>query len=74
MIEAEDASVASVRHALKHMMNSGLPTEVELAADVPEKYLEKYDEFLPDSLLASGYGSKAYDVEGARRWLQDNLQ
>ncbi|MBF6636427.1 DEAD/DEAH box helicase [Rouxiella silvae] len=74
VIEAEDASLASVRHALKHMMNSGLPTEAELAADVPEKYLEKYDEFLPDSLLASGYGAKAYDVEGTRRWLQDNLQ
>lgn len=55
------------------MMHSGLPTEAELAADVPEKYLDKYDEFLPEPLLASGYGAKAYDVEGTRRWLQENI-
>lgn len=74
VIEAEDTSVASVRHALKHIIHSGLPTEAELAADVPEKYLDKYDEFLPESLLASGYGAKAYNIEGTRYWLQENLQ
>ncbi|WP_215844903.1 DEAD/DEAH box helicase [Candidatus Pantoea bituminis] len=73
VIETEDTSVASVRHALKQLLHSGLPTEAELAADVPEKYLDKYDEFLPESLLASGFGAKAYDIEGTRHWLQENL-
>lgn len=74
VIETENSSVASVRHALKEMLLSGLPSESELAADVPEKYLDKYDEYLPEPLLAKGYGAKAYDVEGTRIWLQENLQ
>lgn len=74
VIEAEYSSVASVRHTLKHMMQSGLPSEAELAADVPKKVLNKYDELLPESLLANGYGAKAYDIEGTRIWLQEHLQ
>ena len=74
VIEVGDSIVASVQQALKEMLLSGLPSESELAADVPEKYLDKYDEYLPESLLAKGYGAKAYDVEGTRIWLQENLQ
>ncbi|MBS9443064.1 DEAD/DEAH box helicase [Photorhabdus heterorhabditis] len=74
VIEIEDSSVASVQHVLKEMLFSGLPSDFELAADVPEKYLDKYDEYLPEHLLAKGYGAKAYDIEGTRIWLQENLQ
>lgn len=74
VIEVGDSIVASVQQALKEMLLSGLPSEFELAADVPDKYLDKYDEYLPESLLAKGYGAKAFDVEGTRTWLQENLQ
>ncbi|EFU46393.1 hypothetical protein HMPREF1617_03799 [Escherichia coli 908675] len=30
------------------------PSEFELAAVVPDKDLDKYDEYLPESLLAKG--------------------
>lgn len=73
VIEIDDASVSSVQHALKEIQLSGLPSESELAADVPEKYLDKYDDYLPESLLAKGYGAKAYDIEGAQIWLQKNI-
>ncbi|AYM89935.1 DEAD/DEAH box helicase [Serratia sp. 3ACOL1] len=73
VIETGDSTVDSVRHALKEMLLSGLPSESELAADVPEKYLDKYDEYLPEPLLVKGYGAKAYDVEGTRIWLRENL-
>ncbi len=73
VIEIDDASVSSVQHALKEVLLSGLPSESELAADVPEKYLDKYDDYLPESLLAKGYGAKAYDIEGAQIWLQKNI-
>ncbi|EEQ3755784.1 ATP-dependent helicase, partial [Escherichia coli] len=53
---------------------SGLPSEFELAAVVPDKHLDKYDEYLPESLLAKGYGAKAYDIEGTSIWLQKHLQ
>ncbi len=35
--------------------------------------LDKYDEYLPESLLAKGYGAKAYETEGTRIWLQKHL-
>lgn len=64
VIEIDNSSVASVQHALKEMLLSGLPSAFDLATDVPEKYLDKYDEYLPESLLAKGYGAKAYETEG----------
>jgi ATP-dependent Lhr-like helicase len=51
VIEIDNSSVASVQHALKEMLLSGLPSAFDLATDVPEKYLDKYDEYLPESLL-----------------------
>ncbi|MEL2302941.1 ATP-dependent helicase, partial [Klebsiella pneumoniae] len=39
VIEVEDSGVASVQRALKKMLLSGLPSEFELAAVVPDKYL-----------------------------------
>ncbi|PWF51791.1 DEAD/DEAH box helicase [[Kluyvera] intestini] len=74
VIEIDNSSVATVQHALKAMLLSGLPSAVDLAKDVPEKCLDKYDEYLPESLLAKGYGEKAYDIDGAKLWLQKNLQ
>ncbi|HDL8449961.1 TPA: DEAD/DEAH box helicase [Yersinia enterocolitica] len=73
VIEIEHASLSSVQHALKEMQLSGLPSASELAADVPEKYLDKYDDYLPESLLTKGYGAKAYDIEGTQIWLQNNM-
>ncbi|HEG0622589.1 TPA: DEAD/DEAH box helicase [Yersinia enterocolitica] len=73
VIEIEHASLSSIQHALKEMQLSGLPSASELAADVPEKYLDKYDDYLPESLLTKGYGAKAYDIEGTQIWLQNNM-
>lgn len=74
VIEVEGSGVASVQRALKKMLLSGLPSEFELAAVVPDKYLDKYDEYLPETLLATGYGAQAYDTEGTCIWLQKHLQ
>jgi ATP-dependent Lhr-like helicase len=73
VIEINDASVSSVQNTLKEILLSSLPSESELAADVPEKYLDKYDDYLPESLLTKGYGAKAYDIEGTQIWLQKNI-
>ncbi len=73
VIEIDDASVATVQQALKKMLLSGLPSAFDLAEDVPEKFLDKYDEYLPESLLAKGFGQKAYDIEGTRIWLNQHL-
>ncbi|CAI1784532.1 DEAD-box ATP-dependent RNA helicase CshA [Serratia ficaria] len=74
VIEIDNSSVASVQHVLKEMLLSGLPSAFDLATDVPEKYLDKYDEYLPESLLAKGFGEKAYDIEGTCVWLERHLK
>ena len=58
VIEVEDSGVASVQRALKKMLLSGLPSEFELAAVVPDKYLDKYDEYLPETFLLKGMGHR----------------
>ncbi|MFY4545314.1 hypothetical protein PQ668_33310, partial [Escherichia coli] len=50
------------------------PTEYDLAAVAPYKDMDKYDEYEPESLLAKGYGPKAYDIERTSIWLLKHLQ
>ncbi len=65
---------ATVQQVLKKMLLSGLSSAFDLAEDVPEKFLDKYDEYLPESLLAKGFGEKTYDIEGTRIWLKRHVQ
>ena len=74
VIEIDGSSITSVQQALKDLLQSGLPSAFDLAVNVPEKYLDKYDEYLPEFLLAKGFGEKAYDIEGACTWLKEHLQ
>ena len=39
------------------------------AKNVPNKMIEKFDEYLPDDLINIGYGAQAFDIEGLKLWL-----
>ena len=69
VVEIEKASVGDVSRCLREMCNRNLPSSSDLAKLVPDKYVEKYDEFLPDILLAYGYGKRAFDIRGTENWL-----
>lgn len=73
VIEVEKTTVRDVRQSLTDALKAGLPSESDLARQVAEKHIEKYDEFLPDDLLNEGYGQRAFDVSSARRWLNAEL-
>ncbi|QLK63410.1 DEAD/DEAH box helicase (plasmid) [Enterobacteriaceae bacterium Kacie_13] len=73
VIEVENTTVNEVRHSLSDALKAGLPSEAELARQVAEKHIEKYDEFLPDDLLNEGYGRRAFDIGSARHWLTTAL-
>ena len=47
-----------------------MPSATELAESVPNKMIEKFDEYLPEDLLNIGYGAKAFDIDGLNDWLQ----
>ena len=48
---------------LKRILSQGLPTAEQLAKQVPLKSLEKFDDFLPESLLSLSYSAIAFDVD-----------
>lgn len=70
VIEVEKASLESVRLTLLKLASTELPTETELAQQVLEKRIEKFDEFLPESILSIGYGAKAFDLSLAVKFLK----
>ena len=70
VIEVEKASLESVRSTLLKLASMELPTETELAQQVLEKRIEKFDEFLPESTLSIGYGAKAFDMTNTEAWLK----
>lgn len=70
VIEVEKASLESVRSTLLKLASTELPTETELAQQVLEKRIDKFDEFLPESILSVGYGAKAFDLSLAVEFLK----
>ncbi|HCG6025360.1 TPA: DEAD/DEAH box helicase [Vibrio parahaemolyticus] len=69
VIEVEKTSVESVKSALRTLASKKLPSETELAQSVLEKQIDEFDEFLPEDILSIGYGTKAFDINGAKEWL-----
>jgi len=43
--------------------------EHQLAKQIPNKHLEKFDEFLPDNLLTQSNAAKSFDIDTAKTWL-----
>ncbi len=55
---------------LKELASNSMSCATELAENVPNKIIEKFDEYLPEDLLNLGYGAKAFDIDGLNDWLQ----
>lgn len=72
VIEVEKAALESVRSVLQQLASETLPTEKELAKEVLEKQIDKFDEFLPNDILSIGYGVKAFDISNTQKWLFKN--
>ncbi|GIU47596.1 DEAD/DEAH box helicase [Shewanella algidipiscicola] len=70
VIEVEKASLESVRSILLKLASTELPTETELAQQIQEKRIEKFDEFLPESILSIGYGARAFEIGNSQNWLK----
>jgi len=73
VIEVSNSQVEGVRCCLAEMLHQSLPSETQLAQLIPEKCVDKYDEYLPDELLQEGLGQRAFDIEGARVWMALHL-
>jgi ATP-dependent Lhr-like helicase len=70
VIEVEDVQINEVINYLKEFLKIKPPTNKDLAKNIDDKYTEKYDGWLPESLLTEGYGQKLFDVETTVDWLR----
>lgn len=60
----------AVRRTLDLLATTPPPDPMDLAATVPAKVEEKWDEVLSPELLDRAYAARALDVEGAWAWLR----
>ena len=70
VVEVEKTTVSEVKQALFSALQEGLPYESRLAESIVEKCLEKYDEYLPETLLTQEYGLRAFNIERVTEWLR----
>ncbi len=68
--DEDKISAAEIQRCLKRILRQGLPTAEQLAKQVPLKSLEKFDDFLPESLLCLSYSAIAFDLDELKQWLE----
>ncbi|HIF26248.1 MAG TPA: DEAD/DEAH box helicase [Micavibrio sp.] len=73
VIEVEKTTMQKVMDCLKAFCEENNLTNTELAMYVSEKSIEKYDDFLPESLLIEGYGQKYFDIDSSIMWLKEKI-
>lgn len=71
IIEVNNSSVEMLLTTINKILNTSKPSAEELARDIPDTNIEKYDYLLPKDIRDIGYGQKYFDVEGA--WLFMNI-
>ncbi|TCO61985.1 3'-5' exonuclease [Actinocrispum wychmicini] len=72
-LTVSDCTPAQLRHAFQEMLLADGTTAADLAGSVPNKAVEKYDEYLGEALRTSAYASARLDMVGARDSLTEML-
>ena len=66
----EDVKEESIEISLKQLLLDSLPTEQSLANSVRDKCIDKFDEYLPEDILALNFGAATFNIEKAKLWLK----
>lgn len=69
VIEVKDAELGTVIGDLKRLLEIEPISQTELTRSIPDKVIDKFDEWLPDGILNIGFAGKYIDLEGAYKWL-----
>jgi len=73
IIEVENTLIDDVIGALKSFRDDQTISAIDLADAIAEKAIDKFDEYLPQEILAKGYAARAFDVEKARVLVKELL-
>ncbi|WP_201558616.1 DEAD/DEAH box helicase [Psychrobacter sp. 72-O-c] len=69
VIRVNEVDSIQIHQFLQKLAAQPLLSAIELAETVPNKLVEKFDEYLPEDLLTIGYGAQAFDIGGLKEWL-----
>ena len=66
-VKKTSISISLTLEEMRDILSNGKPKAEDLSALLPRelKYIQKYDEYLPDALLNLEYGAAMLDVDGA---------
>jgi len=70
VIRVNEVDSIQIHQFLQKLATQPLPSATELAETVPNKLVEKFDEYLPEDLLTIGYGAQAFDIGDLKEWLK----
>lgn len=75
-IEVEGVSVEMLKSTLLSISQKTSLSNKELgdALSPGQKLLDKYDQFLPESVLSEGFGRRVFDVQGAMDWIKKSIK
>ena len=73
IIEVENTLIDDVIGALKSFRDDQTISAIDLADAIAEKAIDKFDEYLPEEILAKGYAARAFDVEKAKVLVKELL-
>ncbi|MEJ2912004.1 DEAD/DEAH box helicase [Pseudoalteromonas sp. C12FD-1] len=73
IIEVENTLIDHVIGALKRFRDDKTISAIDLADVIAQKATDKFDEYLPQEILAQGYAARAFDVEKARVLVKELL-
>ena len=67
IIEVQTSTTEHVKQCLRNFTKRELLSEQEIALEIENKIVEKFDIFLPDELLTTGYIAKNFDFCCSKR-------
>lgn len=71
VIEISGVGREQIQDALRQIAENGLPRPEVLAANIPNKEIEKFDGFLSTAVQDQGYASMKFDCPGALSWVRE---
>jgi ATP-dependent Lhr-like helicase len=69
LIDVPNSSIDSFRRSVEMALQGFKPTPAQLARLVSDTIVEKHDPILPKEMRELGYGTRAFDVDGAWEWM-----
>ena len=73
IIDIQNCTLKDYLSTLKKIINLPFPTVTDLASLVNDVIIDKHDHFLSRKLQNLGYGTRFFDIESTKKWIQSQI-